>query len=103
MYSPLINLDNPLSSPLSNVNTYGFVFDSACFNIIEWSEKSADDHTLMDYADPAEGIPTCLPFKGHEETLLQALLKNPFNVRVNDDNKILLGLLSDINSDGNLI
>lgn len=97
------NLDFPFGNDPS-----GLVLNNTCFYIIEWSEKSADDpiHKGDADVDAAGEIPTGLSFNGSRgvllKSILQILLKNPGDVRVND-NKILLRLLSDIKSDGNLL
>lgn len=96
-----LNLDVPLEN-----NRYGVVLYNVCFNIIEWSEMSADDPIYKADVDADRGIPTGLPFKGSLGVLLKnylgILLKNPDDLRVNDS-KIVLGLLSDIKWDGNLL
>ncbi|KAK1405152.1 F-box domain-containing protein [Heracleum sosnowskyi] len=95
----LLNMDFPFGN-----NKSGVVLNNICFNIIEWSEKSADDP--IHKADADGGILTGLPFKGSVGVLLKnylgLLLKNYDDVLVND-NEIVLALLSTIKLDGNLL
>ncbi|KAK1362962.1 hypothetical protein POM88_038523 [Heracleum sosnowskyi] len=91
----LINLDVPLWK-----NHIGIVLNHICFSIIEWWDKTMDDHTHKD--DDDGGSPNALPGNYFITKALTSILENPAKVEV-DDNKDILQLLSDLKCDGNLL
>ncbi|XP_074370307.1 uncharacterized protein LOC141711627 isoform X2 [Apium graveolens] len=74
-----LNLDFPFGNSSS-----GLVLYNICFNIIEWSEKSADDP--IHKADADRGIPDGLLFKGSQGLLLKNYLR--ILLKNSDDNML---------------
>ncbi|WOG90400.1 hypothetical protein DCAR_0209644 [Daucus carota subsp. sativus] len=93
-YGSLSNLDVPILKNHSRL-----VLKDVCFNIIEWWEKTMDDHT---HKDDDGGIPTGLPGGILLKTVLRSILESPANVEVNDD-EAMLEVLSCLKCAGHLL